>query len=74
MKKPKPAYAQNLRRLRLAAGLTQAELARRLKVSSIWICELESGRRPPSFRLLVRAAKVLGVEVPELLTGILRGS
>lgn len=41
---------RNLRSLRTGAGLTQAELARKAKVSKSMISLVESGEREPSER------------------------
>ena len=41
------AFSENLRRIRLAAFLSQAELGRRSSVHAITITRLESGRTAP---------------------------
>ncbi len=57
-----------LRRLRGAKGLTQAELARRAKITDEYVSMLESGaKQNPSLAVLRRLAKALGVSVAELL-------
>lgn len=45
---------------RLRAGLSQAELARRMKTTQSTIARLESGRGKPSTRTLDRFAKATG--------------
>jgi transcriptional regulator with XRE-family HTH domain len=60
------AFSDNLRRIRLAAFLSQAELGRRSGVHAITITRLEAGRTAPSTRT-VRAA-ALSVEPRELAT------
>jgi transcriptional regulator with XRE-family HTH domain len=52
--------ARQLRVLRARAGVTQVELARRLKLTAAHISQTESGRRPVSTRWLRRYAAVLG--------------
>ena len=55
--------------LRRAAGWNQAELARRLGISSSAVGMYEQGRREPSADMLVQLARVFGVSVDYLLTG-----
>jgi transcriptional regulator with XRE-family HTH domain len=45
---------------RLRAGLSQAELARRMKTTQSTIARLESGRGRPSTRTLARFAEATG--------------
>ena len=45
---------------RTRAGLSQAELARRMKTTQSTIARLESGRGKPSTRTLTRFAKATG--------------
>ena len=53
-----------LRRLRMARGVTQAALAERAGVSLIYVQSLEQGvRRSPSLPVLKRLADALGVEL-----------
>ena len=55
--------------LRRSAGWSQAELARKLKVSASAVGMYEQGRREPSGELLVAMAEVFGVSTDYLLTG-----
>lgn len=55
--------------LRKQAGLSQAELARRLQVSPSAIGMYEQGRREPSGQTLVAMAELFGVSTDYLLTG-----
>ncbi len=55
--------------LRRQAGMSQAELARRLKLSPSAVGMYEQGRREPSADTLVEMAGALGVSVDFLLTG-----
>jgi transcriptional regulator with XRE-family HTH domain len=50
-----------LRDRRRVLGLTQLELAKRIKVESAYISAIEADRRRPSLGLLGRIADVLGV-------------
>lgn len=57
-----------IREARLRAGLTQAELARRLATSSAAISRWEHGAVSPSYDAVVRAARACGLRlVPTLL-------
>jgi len=58
-----------LRRQRLAAGLSQAALARAAGVTSTTVCRLERGRHRPSMVTLEKLARALGRSVAELLSG-----
>ena len=53
--------------LRREANLSQAELARRLKISPSAMGMYEQGRREPSVQILVRMAGALGVSTDYLL-------
>ena len=60
--------AERLRRFRGEAGLTQAELAKKAKLSKAYVSELEGdvGRRP-SGEVLVRIADALGISIADLM-------
>ena len=57
---PAASFAERLRALRLAAGLTQAGLAARAGVSEATVSDYECGPRRPRPRLLAALARVLG--------------
>jgi transcriptional regulator with XRE-family HTH domain len=57
----------NVRRYRLAAGLTQQEVANRMGVDRAYVSGLELGQRNPTVVTLWHAAHALGVEVHLLL-------
>ncbi len=56
-----------LRALRVAAGLTQAELARRTGIHRPNIARVEAGRHTPSLDTLARLAAAIGIPTLELL-------
>lgn len=56
-----------LRELRLAAGLTQAELARRTGIHRPNIARVEAGRHTPSLETLSRLASAIGVSTTVVL-------
>ncbi len=51
---------RNVKRLRLAAGLTQAALAERMGVDRAYVSGLELGQRNPTVVTLWHMAKALG--------------
>lgn len=55
--------------LRRARGLSQAELARRLKISASAMGMYEQGRREPPVQILVALSRELQVSTDFLLTG-----
>jgi transcriptional regulator with XRE-family HTH domain len=59
------AIARAIIAARVHAGLSQADLARRMATSQPFIARLESGRTLPSLRTLLRVAEATGT-VPEL--------
>jgi DNA-binding XRE family transcriptional regulator len=59
---------QRLRELRLAAGLTQAELARRTGIHRPNIARVEAGRHTPSLETLARLAQAIGVSTTRVLS------
>jgi transcriptional regulator with XRE-family HTH domain len=56
-----------LSKARRRVHLTQAALAKKVRVHQVTIARLETGERRPSMRLLQKLAKALGVPVTELL-------
>ncbi|MDB4986259.1 MAG: hypothetical protein JWN04_1437 [Myxococcaceae bacterium] len=58
---------QRLRALRLAAGLTQAELARRTGIHRPNIARVEAGRHTPSLETLARLAAAIGVKTERVI-------
>jgi len=55
--------------LRRSAGMSQADLAKRLQVSPSAIGMYEQGRREPAADLLIAMARVFSVSTDYLLTG-----
>lgn len=58
---------RNVRRLRLAAGMTQEEYAERSGFSQQYISDLERGRRNPTVVSLFELAQPLGASPAELI-------
>ena len=55
--------------LRRRQGWSQAELAKRLRISPSTVGMYEQGRREPSSEVLVELGKLFGVSVDYILTG-----
>ena len=54
---------RNVKRMRIAAGLTQASLAERMGVDRAYVSGLELGQRNPTVVTLWHIAQALGVRV-----------
>lgn len=63
-------FGENLRRERLAARLTQEEVAARARLHRTEIGLLERGHRVPRIDTAGKLATVIGVRVEELIVGI----
>jgi transcriptional regulator with XRE-family HTH domain len=57
---------ENVRRLRTAGGLTQAELAVRMGVDRAYVSALELGGRNPTIITLWHVSRALGVKIARL--------
>ncbi|QEL21910.1 helix-turn-helix transcriptional regulator [Bosea sp. F3-2] len=58
---------KNMRKLRMAAGLSQDEIAVRMGVEQTYVSGLERGVRNPTLTTVERAAIALNVKITELL-------
>ena len=56
-----------IRKLREAEGLSQANLAKRARLTRVYVTRLEGGRQDPSLSTINALARALGVPVTELL-------
>lgn len=63
------AFAKRLKQLRLQAGLTQMEAAKRLGISNTALSQYESGKRTPGMSALSSLAGVYHVPLSYLLNG-----
>ncbi len=59
-----------MRRIRVAAGLSQDEVAVRMGVEQTYVGGLERGVRNPTLTTIDRAAAALNVKITELLERI----
>lgn len=60
-----------MRRIRLAAGLSQDEIAVRMGVEQTYVSGLERGVRNPTLTTMDRAASALNVRITELLEEVI---
>ena len=65
---PRYALVRELIRVRKSAGLSQAELARRIGTTQGVISRLESGEHSPKFETVADAARALGYRLDVKLT------
>jgi transcriptional regulator with XRE-family HTH domain len=63
------SVGRNLRRYRTLRGLSSSEVAQRSQIARATLSALEAGRGNPTLETLSGIAAVLGVDVPELVTG-----
>lgn len=60
-------FGDNVRRLRVAKGISQEALALDAGMKRSYLSDLERGTRNPTVRALGRLAEALGVDATELL-------
>lgn len=65
-----PTLAERVRAKRAALGLSQTELAKRLKWHPSWVSQIECGRREPSAHNLSLLAGALGCKVDALCPAV----
>ena len=58
---------ENIRRIRLAKGMTQGDLCRKLEVDRGYMSNVETGKKNPTLSTIERIADALGVSVDKLL-------
>ena len=57
---------RHIQKVRKTAGITQEQLAEKVRKSVVWIELVESGHRIPNLKLLYKIARVLNVKVGDL--------
>jgi transcriptional regulator with XRE-family HTH domain len=68
LKKEKALYiGKALKPIRLAAGMSQEELAHRSKLDRSYISDLETNKKSPSFATIIMLAMGLGMEPGDLV-------
>lgn len=60
-------FGKNMRRIRMAAGLSQDEIAVRMGVEQTYVSGLERGVRNPTLTTVDRVAAALNVKITALL-------
>ena len=68
MSKIQKQFGDRVRELRLSKGLSQEELAFRVKIHRTYIGGIERGERNPSLKNIVAIANALGVTLSELFS------
>ena len=58
---------ENMKKIRLAKGMTQGDICRKLEVDRAYISNVESGNKNPTLSTITNLAKALGVSIDELL-------
>jgi len=58
---------KRIRKYRHEAGLTQEDLAEKVRVSRVYIGYVEQGRNTPSLEILGKIAKVLKVRLSDIV-------
>ena len=58
--------ANNIKQLREAAGMTQAELAAKMRLTTPSITKWERGRANPTYDNLIQLAEIFGVSLDEV--------
>ena len=66
-------FGPHLRKLRVARGLTQSQLAERADTNTMFISKIERGVTTPTIGTLVRLARALECRVAELVDVFDRG-
>jgi transcriptional regulator with XRE-family HTH domain len=61
-----------LRKARIAAGLTQEELAFKADISRNYVSLLELGEKSPTVQILLRVCKSLGVKASTIIARVER--
>jgi transcriptional regulator with XRE-family HTH domain len=62
-----PLFAERLRELRRASGLTQAQLARKAHVTETYVSKLEKAQIAPGVDLIARLSRALNCTISDLL-------
>jgi len=65
----KSLFCKRLKEARVAAGVSQSELARLMDVPPSYICALENGAKSPQLGTIARLSEHLGVHPDDLLAG-----
>jgi transcriptional regulator with XRE-family HTH domain len=67
---PNALFGQNVRNARLAANMSQEDLAFRAELDRTYVSGIERGVRNPTVAVIVQLASVLGIPAADLFLGI----
>ena len=65
-------FAENFRKARLAAGLTQQQIAEKLNLDRSSVAKYEKGESTPNLKNLPEICKALNISIDELLKDIMQ--
>jgi transcriptional regulator with XRE-family HTH domain len=57
----------NIRKIRIAKGMTQGDLCRKLEVDRAYMSKVESGKKNPTLSTITNIAEALSVSIDQLL-------
>jgi len=58
---------ENIKMIRLAKGMTQGDLCRKLEVDRAYMSNVENGKKNPTLSTITNIAKALNVPIEELM-------
>lgn len=64
------SLGDELRKARLAAGVTQEDLAYRAEISRNYVSLLELGEKSPTVQVLLRICRALGVKASKIISRV----
>lgn len=66
----KKHFGKQVKKLRVACGISQEELAHLADIHTSYVSQLERGVKSPSFGVILRVALALGTSGSELIRGV----
>lgn len=60
----------NMKKLRLAKGISQGDIARALKVGRGFVSNIENGKTNPTLATIAKLARAIGVSVDKLMNNV----
>ncbi|PIR44497.1 MAG: DNA-binding protein [Candidatus Vogelbacteria bacterium CG10_big_fil_rev_8_21_14_0_10_51_16] len=67
MSKTSQRLGLNLRKIRLELHMTQVQFAKKLKIDTAYLSNLENGKKNPTLETIESIAKTLGIKVEDLV-------
>jgi len=67
MSKTSQRLGVNLRKIRLELGMTQIQFAKKLKVDTAYLSNLENGNKNPTLATIDSITKTLGIRIEKLM-------